>query len=488
MANWVQLKNNQEIFSKLRSYTDEENENLYFANQAIQRLTKLQQKLVEQEKDLYKSLGVKTLSDLQRRIYALNADTGFRSLVNLPDSEFDNIVMGAASGINPTNKLVFVLDKGEGSKNIENIAKELVANNMMDIKHFLKELRSKTKTGKGIHISSSSEGGSRGFGKKIASYNIIANTDPVELEIKLAEGSSFSKKDCERLEELLQGTLKTEDGELRTRLKEIFLDKIKNDELKKLVADEFDKDWYDVNSSKASIKGFLGEIHAYTAMKYLFRDKANTAATGNIRDLKGQEIPIDLVVNNIGFQIKNYRIENGEAYFPYGGQAGNFIENRIRPEQSLGDLLATFFGLYAYNIDDKVFQKSALSSLSSSGEIPKIFNAHMDNIMRFSDVFQNRNTEQKLFGEHQLYFNTFFLIADKLVPASYMIEAIIMEIKNQRKSIFNTTWKFTAPTGSVKANEDPIKVANDIRIQLYLRLNVVRVLKMAPKIAERKTI
>jgi glyceraldehyde-3-phosphate dehydrogenase/erythrose-4-phosphate dehydrogenase len=75
----------------------------------------------------------------------------------------------------------------------------------------------------------------------------------------------------------------------------------------------------------------LGEIHANVAMRYLF-NKADVFATGNIRDLKGQEIPIDLVVENTGFQIKNYRIENGETLFRYGGQAGNFIENRVRPE------------------------------------------------------------------------------------------------------------------------------------------------------------
>jgi hypothetical protein len=44
----------------------------------------------------------------------------------------------------------------------------------------------------------------------------------------------------------------------------------------------------------------LGEIHAYSALKYLFGD-ASIAATGNIRDFKGQEIPIDLVLNSFGF-------------------------------------------------------------------------------------------------------------------------------------------------------------------------------------------
>jgi hypothetical protein len=111
------------------------------------------------------------------------------------------------------------------------------------------------------------------------------------------------------------------------------LNKVTNTKLKALLKEEFDKrgDWYDINTSKASIKGYLGEIHANVSARYLFK-QANVYATGNIRDLDGQEIPIDLVVNSAGFQIKNYRIDKGETLFRYKGQAGNFIENRVRPE------------------------------------------------------------------------------------------------------------------------------------------------------------
>jgi hypothetical protein len=62
--------------------------------------------------------------------------------------------------------------------------------------------------------------------------------------------------------------------------------------------------------------------------------------------------------------------------------------------------------------------------LKPNSVIPKIFDAHLDNVMRISSVFGNREVD-KLFGEYQTYYNTFFMISDKLVPASMMVEAMI---------------------------------------------------------------
>ena len=84
-------------------------------------------------------------------------------------------------------------------------------------------------------------------------------------------------------------------------------------------------------------------------------------------------------------------------------------------------------------------------------------------------------------GKPELYYNTFFLISDKLVPASAMVWAISGELGKQSSSIFKTDWKFSEPVieEAGERNSSPNVLANKINAELFLHLNVAKVLSVA---------
>jgi hypothetical protein len=49
--------------------------------------------------------------------------------------------------------------------------------------------------------------------------------------------------------------------------------------------------------------------------------------------------------------------------------------------------------------------------------------------MRISDTFGAKDNEQNLFLQNQTYYNTFFLISDKLVPSSAIIYGMCEELR-----------------------------------------------------------
>lgn len=501
MANWATLTR-QDTINQLGKIISNEQKKSEIFNGVIYRLETLQSILYDQEKQFYQSVGYsndpqKALKTLQDNLDILNTDPGFKLMVNLKDTEFDAIIENAMQGIDMSKPILVTLNRGAGAKAVEELANNFTQEVGSNVVEFLKTIREQEKTSRtlrsgrkkgkaaGLHLT---EG--RGLGGKLATFNIVPNKKKLTFEVQLQEGAVLNSKDLAKLGDALHGTVSTQTEEIRTNLKNVIVKQIQDPRLREIVSQEFTKEWYDVNSSAASIKGFLGEIHAYAAARYLFGD-ATVAATGNIRDLKGQEIPIDLVINSFGFQIKNYRMDkNGITHFSYGGKAGNFIEERINPVQDLKDLLVSFFGLYAYHGERDEFHVQAKELLKPNSVIPKIFDAHLDNVMRISSIFGNREID-KLFGEYQTYYNTFFMISDKLVPASMMVEAMIQELKTDRNkhSVLNTTWLFDGLTkeGLTATSPSPNKLANNISIDLHLYLNVQKVLERAQDVANRQS-
>ena len=72
----------------------------------------------QQEEELYASLGIKDLAEIQRKLYAVNADIGFRSLSNLSNTDFDNMVLSAAQGLNLSKPIIFTLERDSTAKQL----------------------------------------------------------------------------------------------------------------------------------------------------------------------------------------------------------------------------------------------------------------------------------------------------------------------------------------------------------------------------------
>jgi hypothetical protein len=107
--------------------------------------------------------------------------------------------------------------------------------------------------------------------------------------------------------------------------------------------------------------------------------------------------------------------------------------------------------------------------------------------MRISDSFGAKDNEQGLVLGEQTYYNTFFLISDKLVPSSAMVWAIYNELGQSMSNVYRTNWVFSNPEKETARQpaSSPNILADKIKVELFLYLNVANVLNHARSLAEK---
>ena len=204
-----------------------------------------------------------------------------------------------------------------------------------------------------------------------------------------------------------------------------------------------------VNRSAASIKGFFGELYALGVLQHLYGNQAAALPTGSIRkNSSGQQIPIDIVLQwglqQFNFQVKNYQIKDNSITLSGVSSALNFIDNRLKMTGTAADILKEFFASYQYNqpftgslaeyyaksvmpvpeYDATVYQKF----YSIFNSIKYNFDQFAHNVFKIQDVFSADSGG--LFKNEQAYFNHFFIVQERVVPASDIIQQIINGLKN----------------------------------------------------------
>ena len=219
---------------------------------------------------------------------------------------------------------------------------------------------------------------------------------------------------------------------------------------------------YDVNRSESSILGFLGEVHLNVLLKRLFMNKMTTQNVGAIRDAtRSQEIGIDTILNSFNFQVKNYSLINDVLSFEgtrrYDGSMNSLME-RIMGDWPLhyDQLIAELFGTVQFNQpyspDTTSGQQyadtySTLVKPLAEKEGVEYFKYSIDRIMRIDQAFSSK--DGSLFGNMDLYYNTFFFVNGKIIPSSVILDSII---DAQTKQINNACYKFSM---TVKFNDLP---------------------------------
>jgi hypothetical protein len=71
------------------------------------------------------------------------------------------------------------------------------------------------------------------------------------------------------------------------------------------------KDSYARYANLFVIQGYLGEVYWNAFMKFVFGDKAWVIPVGDVKNIKGKSMAVDMLVNNIGFQIKRWSVKSG---------------------------------------------------------------------------------------------------------------------------------------------------------------------------------
>lgn len=280
------------------------------------------------------------------------------------------------------------------------------------------------------------------------------------------------------------------------------------------------EDYYALNKSEGSVRGFLGEIANNATLAYLFGTPGIAIPTGHVKELKkGGEIPIDTVLNAFHFQVKNYNLKGtNTATFRDSKQAGYLVTGRAgySSDSSIGSLLIELFGAYHYNQPFKDYDKEGTMSVeeyaaniysklgsailgneNKTSVVESLLSRKIDEIIRLDSTFSSRLNQFGLFQTEQLYLNTFFRIENNYVPSSLIIEAIIKcmkeEVGKDQKAIsfniVNVAQDYHDSLGSLIAKEGLQRIKQDnvtayamaqlVNVQYEIQLNLEKVLDSA---------
>lgn len=480
-------------------YDSDKGIDLDYIDRVLCRLTELKDSVRTKENDFYKKfnlpIGKDGMIELQRRLDELNSDYGFRMMDTKAPGNAE-LVNAGMSKFDPTKPFTALLkDQDEVSAFLESKAgrttTDIAVNEFIDLlRKSIGNIKTKDLEVDMKQINKSSTG-SRGLSRYINKVSLNdAGLFTIHLDKALPQ--SWNK----RLEELMknmQGSQNDIGKTLWTWLEPNFT----NAKIKQCVYYEFNKriKQYKLGNNPAVIKGFLGEVKANAFMSYLCGRSGVSIPTGIMTNSAGQEIPIDMVIKGTGFQIKNYDIgKDGNSFFIKHDQMGmdTFIDQRLRPEADVYADLIKFFGSYDFNrpVKDATPQYETVYSRFSNSidRVENLFYGYTDNILKISDVFES--TAMNMFGKKNLYFNTFFIVNNKILPSSVLLEAIIQTFRNSAPETYiNSYYQIIAPSESTStkkwsredhySDSDVMNYVSQTKITYSFDIKLARILNAA---------
>jgi hypothetical protein len=138
------------------------------------------------------------------------------------------------------------------------------------------------------------------------------------------------------------------------------------------------------------IQGYLGEVYWNAFMHFIFENKAWVIPVGDVKNIKGKSMAVDMLVNDIGFQIKRWSIKEGiegeDEFFYHTNnmkmQFGTFLSSRAQMlHTEVGSIIARMFGSLSYNKPNPEKKPEEIH-----GEQPT----------SYSDLFKNLVTVEKI--------------------------------------------------------------------------------------------
>ena len=427
--------------------------------------------LRDQEEKLYMKLGVKNLEEFASRVQKLVEDNpGLNNFVN-GGPDFNKIIYSIAP-----QELIDVEERIYDFLNQPKVKKEFGESQidkdkditLQAIDFLNQQLRNIDEK---YHISTSKtavKGEERGF---ISRFVIIKQTDG-KIVFKTKEGKELDSYWKKRFLQIINGTNSNTQQQMKPQdIADFIYDnyvKNRNDitpNIKRRLKYEMTKnlDKYALSTSANQIRGFLGELRETVILKELFKgQKVKVSPTGVEKIItafsKGKDAPIDITIDGINFQVKNYGqlkqsakklVENilpNSAQFTHKMKMGNFIEQRLAQSSMKDDVvlrkkLVKIYGSLQYNrpfsegnpksieeYKENVYSKfDEYTQFENGSKMHKLLDSSVNSILGIEKEFQGEN----LFQQERIYYNTFFIIRGKYIPASVILDVILETVTKQ---------------------------------------------------------
>lgn len=349
-------------------------------------------------------------------------------------------------------------------------------------------LSRKIKNGKGTIIVSV------GLGKIIKGYDASKGVFIIDTN-NLDISSGFKKKLLDLLDSIREKALQksgslvgpktnvnffSSDDEYRNKINEIALGAVSDPDAKARLKRVMErKNEFDLMRNTASVTGYLGEVRAVAIMEELMPNKS-VRGTGKLRSVEtGSEIPIDVVCEEYGFQVKNYRMYKDQNIVEFSKKMHlpEMLSGRMQFSGSIYDILIDIFGAYQYNQPftkksvtdaegnvtpvnkDTLKQYKLLYNAIANGQkslfyrLKPVFDTRVPQMLKIVDFFSV--AEDQSFLNETFYFNTFYWINKYLVPSSYILKQVIDSLESKVEKYVTTSYSLSQAVKGTSLQASP---------------------------------
>lgn len=222
-----------------------------------------------------------------------------------------------------------------------------------------------------------------------------------------------------------------------------------NEEVKNCIKYEFynrnEKD-YNKWSNLFVVQGWFGEVYWNACMSFLFQKKGVSLPTGAKYNILGKQLSVDMIVKSCGFQVKNWSLKEDRHTTEKTMLLGNFLSTRADLLNSfVGDIIAQMFGTISYNKPNAEYASTNESMAQTFTEYQSFYDTQvqpkateLENLTfllktRLNKIIEidNGGMLKEPIEKEKEFYNTFWLINDKIIPSSIIIDNLIKEIESR---------------------------------------------------------
>ena len=316
--------------------------------------------------------------------------------------------------------------------------------------------------------------------------------------------TKVSERDIQEASDLLKSTGTV--GNITDKILEYLKARISNGEVYRKIATEINNEkGYARWANYFVIQGYFGEVYWNAFMNFLFQGRAWVAPIGDIKNMRGKSMAVDMLVNGIGFQIKKWSLKTGvegeEMFQNHTNEKevkfGTFLSSGAEIlNHDIGEVIARMFGSLSYNIpvvEKNANEKTEGREQSYSDLYQSLHKTSNYNMHDLELLFQTKI--HKIIGisgvggisiSGNQYFNTFWAINDKIIPSSIIIEELIEQVKKVQPTqlVSFELLKMTdrgGPTWYEKTDFSDYAMANRWKIKYATRFNLTKILNSVAK-------
>lgn len=242
------------------------------------------------------------------------------------------------------------------------------------------------------------------------------------------------------------------------------------------------------NQSAAAIKGALGEIYWTAFWKFISNGRLKSSPIGTTLTSSGGQVPIDIILRGLGFQVKNYLINpDGFMTMRRSMTLEGFLEQRLEINPIDFENFYTSWGYnkvintsHAEQVYRPLFERFEKILNEATNGLQGYAETRLDRILKVDSDFQSQiNSQLNLTGDLGVKTNVAYLIGDKIVFGSDIITAIIQQLENGYADVGFQSFEFMVVepiANNVWPNNDTtsgksLMNQSKVRYEIYLDVN-----------------